>query len=83
MHRFGTTIVPKRRTSVNFVTSWNNQWSARLKWTPSIGHFLGDVKEGPVTDVAQVQMFEELSPHKPGLDRTTLVEPGNPVWPTT
>ncbi len=33
-----------------------------VKCTPSIGHFLGHVKDGPVTDVAQVQMFEELSP---------------------
>ena len=54
-----------------------------MKCTASIGHFLGHVEEGPVTDVAQVQVFEELSPHRPGLDRTTLVEPGNPVWPTT
>ena len=43
--------------------------------------FLGHVKGGPVTDGAQVEMSEVLSPHKPGLDRTTLVEPGTKPGP--
>ena len=44
--------------------------------------FLGHVKGGPVTDGAQVEMSEVLSPHKQGLDRTTLVEPGTKPGPT-
>ncbi len=31
-----------------------------LKCTPSIGHFLGHVKGGPVTDGAQVEMAARL-----------------------